>query len=125
MGNCSKTYDDNTIFIASPDNSLTKIICSWLITVLRFINLNLEASVNCEISSLQIFDGSNSNSTMFGTRLCGQSLPDNIESTGKNLFVLFNKTSKSINTNEFKIKANEKGMREYDELASWMKNINQ
>ena len=128
-GNCSKTYDDNTMFITSPDNSLRKIVCSWLITVpkyktinLRFVNLNLEASVNCEISSLQIFDGPNSDSTIFGNRLCGQKLPDNIESTGKNLFVLFNKTSKSINANEFKIKVNEKGMRENNELVSRMKN---
>ena len=113
------------MFITSPDNSFRKIICSWLITVpkyktinLRFINLNLEASVNCEISSLQIFDGPNSDSTIFGNRLCGPDLPDNIESTGNNLFLLFNKSSKSLNGNEFKIKVNKKGMHDYDELVN-------
>ena len=116
------------MLITTPDNSLRKIICSWLITVpkyktinLRFIHLDLEASVNCEISSLQIFDGPNSNSTIFGNRICGSSLIDNIESTGNNLFLLFNKTSKSINGNEFTIKANEKGMHDYDQLDSRIK----
>ena len=130
-GNCSETYDDKAMLITSPDDSFREIVCSWLITVpkyktinLRFINLNLEASVNCEISSFQVFDGPNSNSTSFGNRLCGSSLPDNIESTGNNLLLLFNKTSKSINENEFKIKLNEKGMHDYDELDSRIKILN-
>ena len=96
-------------------------ICSWAITVptdktvnLRFINLSLEASKDCEASFLQIFDGPNSNSTTFGSKLCGQNIPDNIESTGNSLFLLFNKTANSANKNKFQITINEKGNHNYD-----------
>ena len=96
-------------------------ICSWVITVptdktvsLRFINLDLEASEDCKASSLQIFDGPNSNSTSFGSKLCGQNIPDNIESTGNSLFLLFNKTANSANENKFEITVNEKGNHNHD-----------
>lgn len=118
------------MLIASPDGSLTSTICSWIITVptdktinLRFIDFNLEASVNCEASSLQIFDGPNTHSTIFGSKLCGPYLPDNIESTGNNLFLLLKKTAKRINENEFKIKVNYKGNHNCYQLISKAKNI--
>ena len=122
--NCSGTYDDYAMIITSPDDSFINPICSWTITVptdktvnLRFINLNLETSVDCEVSYLQIFDGPNSNSTTFGSKLCGTNIPDNIESTGNSLFLLFNKTANSENENKFQIKLNEKGNHIYDWLA--------
>ena len=92
------------------------MICSWKITVsqgktahLSFVNFNLEDSVNCEISSLQLFDGPNEKSSSFGSKICGQDRPDNIESTGSNLFLLFTKSSSNIRENQFQIKIDEKG----------------
>ena len=109
------------MIITSPDDLFINPICSWAITVptdktinLRFINLNLETSEDCEASSLEIFDGPNSNSTTFGSKLCGQNIPDNIESTGNSLFLLFNKSANSANENKFQITVNEKGYHDYD-----------
>ena len=109
------------MIITSPDDSFINRICSWAITVptdktvnLRLVNLNLETSMDCELSYLQVFDGPNSNSTTFGSKLCGHNIPDNIESTGNSLFLLFNKSANSANENKFQITVNEKGYHDYD-----------
>ena len=114
--NCAETYDDSTMILSSPINLLNNEVCSWKITApsemtvhLRFIQFSLERSEGCEDSSLQIFDGPNAFANSFGDKFCGDKIPDNIESTGSNVFILFRKAPNSANENLFQIKVDEKG----------------
>ena len=105
------------MLLSGPFDSSDDIICSWKISVplddtihLRFIDFNLENSLNCEIASLQVYDGPSALSSTFGSKLCGEILPDNIESTGNNMFLIYKKSSEAGRVNEFRIKVDEIGI---------------
>ena len=71
--------------------------CDWLITVpegkivnLVFDKFDLEPTYRsrCTADYVEVFDGSDSNSTSKG-RFCGYSTPDNITSSGRYMWVRF------------------------------------
>ena len=73
------------------------------IVVLTFIKLDIEQSNNCEQSSLEIFDGSNVDSTTLAGKICGSFAIENLESTENEMYLAY--TTTSINeTNQFTIK---------------------
>ena len=118
--NCSGTYDDVTMMLSSPENVLESSICWWKITAppentvhLRFMSFSLSQSLDCAISSLQVFDGPNARSSTFGSDLCGETSPENIESTGNTLYLLFMKKVTGANQSQFQIKVDVKGKNIY------------
>ena len=60
--------------------------------------------------SLQVYDGPSALSSTFGSKLCGEILPENIESTGNSMFLIFKKSSETGHMNEFRIKVDEIGI---------------
>ena len=112
-GSCNDSYDEFNKLVEYPypsPNSSVDAECSWTITVpvdrfvtLAFIDFEIEASVDCERSSLQIFDGENVNSPRMGGKLCGSSLPEDIESSGRSLFLAFSSSNVTNRTDEFRI----------------------
>ena len=113
IASCEDTFDESTKEISYPPiNSLyvNGHNCSWSISApidriidLTFIKLNIDASNNCEQSSLAIFDGSNSNSTSLEEKICGSFVIQNLESTGNEIYLSF--TTNGIDkTNQFTIK---------------------
>ena len=97
--NCTGTYDEVTTTLKSPNISsvtLTNPDCFWNIQapvdksiILSFVNFQVHSSANCENASLQIFDGQNIHASRIGNKLCGNTLPNEMESRGQSLFLLY------------------------------------
>ena len=110
--NCSGTYDAPNMVLKYPSvssSTTNNTDCSWMITApvdksvtLEFTTFQIKSSVNCINSALQIFDGQTANSRRIGEKLCGSTLPDEIESTGRSLFLKFS-SNVPITTSEFEI----------------------
>ena len=69
----------------------------------------MDQSSGCTESYIQVFDGSNSNATQFGGKICGSSNPERLESMGRDVYLVY--TSKIGNGSEkFKIGVNLPGI---------------
>ena len=70
--------------------------------IITFISFQVKASDDCEDSSLQIFDGEHTNGTEVGGKLCGTSLPEDFESHGRSVIMIFT-SNIANNTDKFTI----------------------
>ena len=116
---CDNTYNNITHeiqYLPTNASNETFIDCSWIITVpddrsvvLDFIDLQIEASTNCENSSLEAFDGPNAHFTRLGEKLCGDLTRRTLESSSNELYLRFSSDSSLISPNRFIIKCSISG----------------
>jgi len=98
-GNCSQYFDvagNHLNFRIEPPYEFTKLDCVWTIKapedrsiIAVFENFQVEATENCNVASITLFDGANTTSTKIGEKICGNTLPDDETSTENNLLVHF------------------------------------
>ena len=98
-GNCSEYFNvaGNLLnFRIEPPYEFTKLDCVWKIKapedrsiIVTFEKFQIEATENCDVASITIFDGANTTSTKIGEKICGNTLPDDETSTENNLLVHF------------------------------------
>ena len=98
-GNCSQYFDvagNHLNFRIEPPYEFTKLDCVWTIKapedrsiIATFENFQVEATENCNVASIALFDGANTTSTKIGEKICGNTLPDDETSTENNLLVHF------------------------------------
>ena len=98
-GNCSQHFNvaGNLLnFRIEPPHEFAKLDCVWNIKapedrsiIVTFEKFNIEATVNCDVASITIFDGANTTSTKIGEKICGNTLPDDETSSENNLLVHF------------------------------------
>ncbi|XP_025082792.1 cubilin-like [Pomacea canaliculata] len=74
-----------------PDNA----VCEWIINGnkgdiirLSFVDFRLQASMSCQKDSLEVRDGNNANAPVL-YRVCGDTIPQEVTSTGNTMFVRF------------------------------------
>ena len=86
-----------------PNKYDNNVDSTWLIEThpstkikLNFNSFALEESANCVKDYVEIYDGSSKRDRLIG-RYCGTSNPGSIESTGRQMFVIFNSNSKQPN----------------------------
>ena len=84
-----------------PENYADNENCEWKFSApeesmkiqLRFADFELEPSSDCEYDYIEVYDGQTKVDPRLG-KFCGRQIPDLIESTQKNMLVIF-KTDKS------------------------------
>ena len=119
MESCDNTYNNITHeihYLTTNDSNETFFDCSWIITVpddrsvvLDFIDLQIEASTNCENSSLEAFDGPNARFTRLGEKHRGDLTRKTLESSSNELFLRFTSDSSQISLDRFIIKCSISG----------------
>ena len=65
---------------------------------IRFEAFNVESHTSCRYDYLEVRDGDSSSSSMIGSKLCGDLIPDAIESTGSSMTLVFHTDSSAIRT---------------------------
>ena len=75
---------------------------------IRFEAFNIELSKSCAYDYIEVRDGDSANSNLIGSRLCGTTIPDPIESSGSSLTLIFHTDVNTVGTG-FKI-ITEEGM---------------
>ena len=111
---CNGTYDKINKVLKYPSTSGISSRtgeCLWNITIseesiinLHFIGLNIKDSLHCVHSYLLIYDETTLSSNILGTKLCGNSRPDNIQSSGSSMQVKFVWSMSNAIEHEFHIK---------------------
>ena len=106
---CSGTVSDSRKEISSPNysnNYTSNRDCEWSITAqtgtrieLQFLDFQTQTR-----DYLRIHDGSSRYSNQIGSNLFGQSLPNNILSTGNQMYLSWNADSSDGEAKGFKIK---------------------
>ena len=86
----------------------TKITFSTRI-LLRFLYFDVEEVADCDYDYLIIYDGPDDSSSQIGTKLCGNTNPTEIESSGTTIHILFH-TDSSEQRDGFQIQVLEFGM---------------
>ena len=71
---------------------------------LQFLAFEIEPQSDCLFDYLNIYDGPNSSSSLIGSKLCGQTIPDSVKSTGNTMHIHFH-TDFSVTRSGFKILA--------------------
>ena len=104
-GNCSQYFNvaGNLLnFRIEPPYEFTKLDCVWKIKapedrsiIVTFEKFQIEATENCDVASITLFDGANITSSKIGEKICGNTLPDDETSTENNLLVHFQYNSAS------------------------------
>ena len=61
--------------------------------LLRFLNFDVEYGNSCMYDYLIIYDGPDDTSSQIGTKLCGNTKPTEIESSGNTMHIQFNTDS--------------------------------
>ena len=74
---------------------------------LEFLAFDIETAIDCNYDHLTIYDGATSNSRLIGSKLCGNTLPGLVNSTGNTMHIRFHTDSSQIRSG-FKIVANGK-----------------
>ena len=76
--------------------------------LLRFLYFDIEEDSNCDYDYLIIYDGPDDSSSQIGTKLCGNTNPTEIESSGTTIHILFH-TDSSEQRDGFQIQVLEFG----------------
>ena len=69
---------------------------------IRFEAFNVESHSSCRYDYLEVRDGDSSSSSVIGSKLCGDIIPDAIESSGSSMTLVFH-TDSSAKRTGFKI----------------------
>ena len=77
--------------------------------LLRFLYFDVEEVADCDYDYLIIYDGPDDSSSQIGTKLCGNTNPTEIESSGTTIHILFH-TDSSEQRDGFQIQVLEFGM---------------
>ena len=91
-------YDDNM------DCHITLRFAQGQRISLQFLAFEIEPNSACSYDYLNIYDGPTSSSSLIGSKLCGETIPDSVESTGNTMHIHFH-TDFSVTRSGFKIKA--------------------
>ena len=65
---------------------------------IRFEAFNIELSKSCAYDYIEVRDGDSANSNLIGSRLCGTTIPDPIESSGSSLTLIFHTDVNTVET---------------------------
>ena len=76
--------------------------------LLRFLSFDVEEHSDCDYDYLIIYDGPDDSSSQIGTKLCGNTNPTEIESSGTTIHILFH-TDSSEQRDGFQIQVLEFG----------------
>lgn len=79
--------------------------CSWKIlapidqsVILTFNIIQMDRSKGCNQSSIQVFDGPNSNGSQIGNKICGSSNLESLESMGRDVYLVY--SSVEVNSSD-------------------------
>ena len=65
---------------------------------IRFKAFNIESHDSCLYDYIEVRDGDSANSNLIGSRLCGTTIPDPIESSGSSLTLIFHTDVNTVGT---------------------------
>ena len=70
---------------------------------IQFESFNIEQCTNCQCDGLEIRDGASSNSPLIGSKLCGNYIPETLQSSGNSVTFIFT-SDYSVTRSGFKLK---------------------
>ena len=65
---------------------------------IRFEAFNIEYNNICAYDYIEVRDGDSANSNLIGSKLCGTTIPDPIESSGSSLTLIFHTDGSTVRT---------------------------
>ena len=65
---------------------------------IRFEAFNIESHDSCLYDYIEVRDGDSENSNLIGSKLCGTTIPDPIESSGSSLTLIFHTDVNTVET---------------------------
>ena len=110
---CSSPFDEVTtpgtpvISPNHPGNYESNKVCQLTIRFservrIRFEAFNIESHSSCRYDYLEVRDGESSSSNLIGSRLCGTTIPEAVESSGSSMTLIFHSDS-SVERSGFRL----------------------
>ena len=104
---CSSPFDEVTTPVTAvispnhPGNYESNKVCQITIRFservrIRFEAFNIESHSSCNYDYLEVRDGESSSSNLIGSKLCGTTIPEAMESSGSSMTLIFRSDSSVV-----------------------------